>query len=236
MGGVISLLLVMAMAYLIMLVGATAYELTGLDRTASRFQALSAFTGAGFTTRVSELVVRHPVRRRITSTLIILGYGGTAGAVASLLESFRDNSSGEVLTNLGVVSLAVFVGWWVVGRVGPGLGDLVRRMLMPRLTGDNVPHEELMLYKRGYGITRIEVPAYSRVAGRRLRDLDLREFRLQVLAVEEDDDVHPIPNPDWKFAEGQHLIVYGRIASVQQAFGPAAGLHDGARSEVSPDP
>jgi hypothetical protein len=41
-----------------------------------------------------------------------------------------------------------------------------------------------------------------------------------VLAVEERDDVYPIPDPKWRFESGQHLIVYGRSESVQGAFGP----------------
>jgi hypothetical protein len=221
LGSILVLLVVLVVSYLIVLAGAMAYELTGLDREAARFQALSAFTGAGFTTRVSELVVRHPVRRRITSTLIILGYAGTAGVVAGLLSSFHDDDLMLTVRNLAVLTMAVGAGWWLTGFIGPGLGDTLRRILTPRLTGDRVPHEELMLYKRGFGITRIEVPQGSRVCGRRLRDLDLRRWHVQVLAVEEPNDVHPIPTPDWHFDAGQHLIVYGKLDNVQKAFAPS---------------
>ena len=84
MGGALIVVLIVLVAYVIVVAGATAYELTGMDRETARFQALSAFTGTGFTTRVSELVVRHPARRRITSTLIILGYAGTATTVEGI--------------------------------------------------------------------------------------------------------------------------------------------------------
>ncbi len=220
MGSIIALLVVFFVSYLIVQVGAMAYELTGMDREAARFQALSAFTGAGFTTRVSELVVRHPIRRRVTSSLIILGYAGTAGVVASMLASFHDHDAMAVASNLMLIALFLTALWYVSGWIGIEVGDFVRRILAPRLTGERVPHEELLLYQRGFGITRIEVPADSRVVGLSLRDLDLRAFGLQVLAVEEDNDVHPIPSPDWCFEPGQHLIVYGRVQNVQGAFGP----------------
>lgn len=218
---VLVLILIVVVSYIIVTAGATAYELTGLDRETARFQALSAFTGAGFTTRVSQRVVGHPVRRRITSTLIILGYGGTASVIASLVTSIDMDNSVATLINLGILVAFGALCWVLLRRFGHLLvGDVIRRILLPRLTGDRVPHEELLLYKAGFGITRIEVPPQSRVIGRTLRDLDLRNFNVQVLAVEEEGDVHPIPDPNWRFEQGNHLIVYGELKRVQQAFAP----------------
>jgi len=217
---IVVLLIVVVVAWAIVTVGATAYELTGLDRDTARFQALSAFTGSGFTTRVSELVVRHPTRRKITSGLIILGYGGTASVIASLLSSFSGEGLKEVGVNLVILVVAGAVLSFVLSKSGQGLGDRIRRFLTPRLTGQHVPHEELMLYKRGYGISRIEIPRDSALLGKRLRDVDLRALEVQVLAVEEGHDVHAIPDPDWTFAPGQHIIVYGNIKALQTAFGP----------------
>jgi len=52
-------------AFVIVRIGAIAFELTGLERSLARFQALSCFSGTGFTTRESELIVSSPQRRRI---------------------------------------------------------------------------------------------------------------------------------------------------------------------------
>lgn len=221
MASVLVLVLIVIVSYIIVTAGSIAYELTGLDRETSRFQALSAFTGTGFTTRVSQRVVGHPVRRRITSTLIILGYGGTASVIASLVTSVDHDSWFNTVTNVGTLILAGIVSWILLRTFGSILlSDVIRRILLPRLTGDRVPHEELLLYKAGFGITRIEVPPRSRVIGRTLRELDLRAYNVQILAVEESDDVHPIPDPDWTFQQGNHLIVYGELRKVQVAFSP----------------
>ncbi len=210
---------IILLVYIIVAAGSLAYELTGLDRQTARFQALSAFTGTGFTTRAAELVVRHGVRRRITAVLMVMGYAGTASAVASLLSSFTQNDYETVLRNLAFLVGGFLISFPVVSRLGRPLGDWMRRVLTVKLVGESVPHEELLLYKRGYGITRIEVPAGSRVEGKALRELDLRRMKVQVLAVEEHNDVHPIPDPSWTFEAGQHLIVYGSLADVQKAFG-----------------
>ena len=47
--------------------------MTGMDRKRAVFQALSAFSGTGFTTKEAEFVVNHPVRRRVIIWLMILG-------------------------------------------------------------------------------------------------------------------------------------------------------------------
>jgi len=221
MASVLVLVLIVIVSYIIVTAGSIAFELTGLDRETARFQALSAFTGTGFTTRVSQRVVGHPLRRRITSTLIILGYGGTASVIASLVTSVNVDSWWATAINLGILLIAGLLTWLGLRTFGSLLlSDVIRRILMPRITGDRVPHEELLLYKAGFGITRIEVPAHSRVIGKSLRELDLRALNVQILAVEELKDVHPIPDPDWRFRQGHHLIVYGELRNVQVAFGP----------------
>ena len=222
MASVFVLVLIVVVSYVIVTAGATAYELTGLDRQTAQFQALTAFTGTGFTTRVSQRVVGQPVRRRITSTLIILGYGGTASVIASLVTSVDESSGYSTFLNLSLLVVAGVVAWFGLRWLGPlVLGDMIRRILLPRLTGDQVPHEELLLYKAGFGITRIEIPTSSRVIGKKLRELDLRSQNVQVIAIEEDNAVHPIPDPDWSFREGHRLIVYGELRKVQEVFAPA---------------
>ena len=59
--------------------GAVALQMTGLDRATASFQALSAFTNCGFTTREAESVVNHPQRRRIVRALMLLGNAGDCG-------------------------------------------------------------------------------------------------------------------------------------------------------------
>jgi len=222
MVSVFLLAIVVIGAYVVVLAGSTAYELTGLDKQTARFQALSAFTGTGFTTRISERVVGHPLRRRITATLIILGYAGTATVVASLVATVGQETYLDSLINILIMVVIALGLWALLRRLGPRfLGDVIRRYLAPRISSDRVSRTELLLYRDNFGITRIEVPAGSRVIGRSLRELNLRAWRIQILAVEEGDGVHAIPDPDWTFESGQHLIVYGDRRRIQAAFGPS---------------
>ena len=67
-------LLSILLSFLIVRAGAIALMMTGVERQRANFQALSAFSRAGFTTREAELVINNPRRRRIISWLIILGW------------------------------------------------------------------------------------------------------------------------------------------------------------------
>ena len=69
----LALLFVLTLSIVVVRIGAVALRLTGMPEEAARFQARSAFTGAGFTTSESEAIVNHPVRRRIVSTLMVVG-------------------------------------------------------------------------------------------------------------------------------------------------------------------
>ncbi len=72
-------------------IGAVAFNLTGLEWSTAKFQALSCFSGTGFTTREAELVIASPRRRRIATYLIILGHAGFVAMIATFANSLRPN-------------------------------------------------------------------------------------------------------------------------------------------------
>ena len=82
------LLIAILVSLIIVLIGGLALELTGIEPDVARFQALSAFSGTGFTTREAERVVGHKTRRRIITILISLGNAGAVTVIATLVLSF----------------------------------------------------------------------------------------------------------------------------------------------------
>ncbi len=95
MVAVLSLLIVLTFSLLIVRIATVALTLTGLSSESAGFQARSAFTGTGFTTRESEAVVNHPLRRRIVMLLMILRNAGIITAVSSLILSFVNLGGAE---------------------------------------------------------------------------------------------------------------------------------------------
>jgi hypothetical protein len=90
------------------------FRLTGLKVEISRFQVISLMTGTGFTTGESELILGHPIRRKLATFLILFGAFSLAVIISSisnfLSEDLRINDvlyvGGGVLLIFGVLKLA----------------------------------------------------------------------------------------------------------------------------------
>ncbi|MDP4582910.1 MAG: hypothetical protein NWT04_03235, partial [Verrucomicrobiales bacterium] len=80
MGPLLTLLVIVTISLIVVRVGSTALMMTGLSYDTASFQSYSAFFGVGFTTKEAELVVDHPVRRRIIRDLILAGNIGLTSA------------------------------------------------------------------------------------------------------------------------------------------------------------
>jgi len=82
---ILTLMIVLTLSLVVTRAATVALTATGMSREAARFQARSAFSGAGFTTTESESVVRHPVRRRIIMWLMLAGSAGIVAVIASVV-------------------------------------------------------------------------------------------------------------------------------------------------------
>ena len=85
MTSIIALLVITLVSLLVVRIGATALMMTGISWDTASFQSYSAFFGVGFTTREAEMVVNHPVRRRIIRDLILAGNIGLTSVLATLV-------------------------------------------------------------------------------------------------------------------------------------------------------
>jgi hypothetical protein len=62
----------------------TILKITGLDHKVARFQVVSMLTSTGFTTKESELILRHPIRRKIAVFLILFGVFSLAVFISTI--------------------------------------------------------------------------------------------------------------------------------------------------------
>ncbi|GJL54941.1 MAG: potassium transporter TrkA [Nitrospirales bacterium] len=95
MGAALSLFVLLTISVLVIRIASVALRLTGLEEPSAKFQALSAFSGTGFTTRESETIVNYPIRRRIISLMMVVGNLGLVSVFATLVASLV-HTDGEV--------------------------------------------------------------------------------------------------------------------------------------------
>jgi len=217
--GLTLLFFFIVVSFLIVRVGAVALELSGLQRNKARFQALSAFTGTGFTTRESEMIVNHPRRRRIVTFLMILGNAGIVSVIATFVLSMV-SSQGILRPSLKFVGIVIFVlaFFWVVSRekITSVLTEKIKQKLMTHMDLERITVEEVLHQAQGYGIAIVEVSQTSRLAGLPLALADLRNQGITVLSIERDGIPIPIPSAQEEIRLGDRLVCYGLLESIRE--------------------
>lgn len=216
------LLFVITASFIIVRIGAAALELTGLTWEQAKFQALSAFTNAGFTTKESEQITRHPLRRRIIGYLIVLGNAGLVTTIGSFAGSVMGTDPLAFVINLVAIVVGVSLLFWVARK--PRLAQRMRSAFQHRLLsryGDLAPSAEALLrLEHGLELTRITLPPNSPAVGRTLIELALKDHTIQVLAIEREGDFQPIPKGDARLQAGDMLVIYGAQDKAQEVFRP----------------
>ena len=85
MAGALTLFFLLAVSLTIVRAAGVALRVTGVPQPIARFQAVSALTGAGYTTLESETLMRHPVRRRILMILMLTGHLGLVSLASTVI-------------------------------------------------------------------------------------------------------------------------------------------------------
>ncbi len=218
MTSVITLLVIASLAFLIIRIGAKALEHTGVARDAARFQALSAFFGAGFTTGESEIVISHPVRRRIIRDLIVVGNIGLLTLVGTTAVTFFGGTTGQLLQHGGVVLGSLIVMWGVVSS--KPMDRLLDRIIDFSLSRTGavraLDYERVLRLGLGYVVSEITIEQGSQAAGRTLTELKLRDRGVNVLGVRRGGGSYVgSPRGPTKIDVGDLLIIYGEESAVR---------------------
>jgi hypothetical protein len=214
---VVLLIVFICVSYLVVRIGAIALEMTGMERARARFQALSAFSGTGFTTREAELVVTHPRRRKIVTYLMILGNAGIVSVIATFVLSLRQTGTFRPSLNLVIIAGSLFILYRIASHqtFAKKLTQKIRETLREKLHFQKVHVEELLQQSDGYGIASILVGRRSKVAGLTLSESGFKQKDLMILSVERDEEVIPVPKAQTKIRVGDRLICYGKLENLK---------------------
>lgn len=220
MFSILSLLTVILISMLIVRVAATALSHTGLSMEAARFQARSAFTGAGFTTNESERVVNHPVRRRIILMLMLLGNAGIVSAVSSLMLTFVSPEGSEsIFLKTALLISGIIVMWFIASSawMDKHLSRWINTALDQYTELDVKDYASLMHLSGDYRIVELAVEPEDWIANKQLANTRLREEGIVVLGIQRTDGTYlGVPNGETTVNPNDTLIAYGRIGSLER--------------------
>lgn len=222
MGGIyfiLPTLLVILVSFLVVRAAAIALMMTGMDENRARFQALSAFTGTGFTTKEAETVVSNPRRRRIVMWLMVLGYAGIVTVIVTGTSSFLRSAGYQSV----FVVLILAAGLYLIYRLARYTGftrrweNYIRKRLARSALEEETP-EELLHLLEGYGLIRVTVTPRWPFGTTCVTEETCRENNLQVIGIERGDRWIALPEPEEPMKEGDKVVIYGPLEILGNMF------------------
>jgi len=214
----IPVILVIAIDVFIVKIATIALKMTGLDEKRAYFQALSAFTGTGFTTKDSELVLQNDIRRKIIIILMVFGNAGLVTVITTLVISFGRRNIFPLLGNASIVLLLIFILFKLLSHKGVTkfLNDKIESRLEKRPLFQKRPVEEIMRIAKNYGIAEVTVDSNCHDLNKTLNESSLRENDILVLAIERENSVIPTPKAVDRILLDDTLICYGNLPNIQK--------------------
>lgn len=232
-------ILTLTVSFIIVRIGAIAFQLTGLGWNLAKFQALSCFTGTGFTTKEAELITGNTQRRKIASVLMVLGNAGLIMLISTFASSIISQDtvfsalSGSFLPfeipaylvkwfNIVMLTISVVVIYKIFTntKFTNRLTDYLRKKIIKRQKSDRVSFEELTVATGGYGVTRLQVNKNSPVLDKSLVEAGLRKMDINILAIIRGQTTIANPTADRKIKLSDELICFGKLGSIREKLCP----------------
>jgi TrkA-C domain len=230
-----ALLIIVAVALLIVRIGATALMMTGLSRDVAEFQAISCFFGVGFTTNEAEMIVGHPTRRRIAQHLIISGNIGLTGALGTVIMTLTKDDAdwfdrlipdaweNAFFLKLGLILVAILL-----------IGAIFRLKIVKRLLEHAIQtslvkfhqvramdYETVLRSSDGYAVMQFEIEPGHPMIGRTLAGVKLSAKGVLVLGIKRSTGEYiGAPHSTSDILEGDVLTVYGQEQAILSTLAP----------------
>jgi hypothetical protein len=212
------LLIAILVSFIVVRIGGFALQLTGIEPDIARFQALSAFSGTGFTTREAERVVGNKTRRRIVTILIILGNAGTVTVIATLVASFTQVSGYMwFFIRLAIIIGGIFGLYQLIIRsnVGRRIPAWLQRPVINRILREAPAVEEIFHVEKDWAISLALIKENSKSIGLSVADITA-EGDIEILSIDRAGTYLTRPDLEEKIMEGDRLLVYANRKSVKQ--------------------
>jgi len=206
-------LLAILISFLFVRAASIALMMTGLDKNKARFQALSAFTGTGFTTKEAESVVNHPQRRKIMRWLMIMGNAGVITVIVTATSSLATSQGYLLPLNI----LMLIVGILLIYKLAKYRGftrkweHFIEKKLIKSPAFEESATEDLLHFLEGYGLVKKIILEESPLHGKSLVEAKLSEKGILVLGIEREKNWIPTPKASEIIKNGDDLVVYGPL-------------------------
>lgn len=230
------LALTIAASMIVVRIGAIALEITGLPEQQASFEALSSYSGTGFTTSQSEYAINSPQRKKIIVTLIRLGnagvittiatLGGTVIATPKLVSSFIGHTEAQGW-EMWLPAVAILLMTWGLITIyrelkKPALNRVAKEAISMILLKGHfvrpVNYEEIWMSPLGNGFVQVTIAVGNPMVGKPLSSIDLVSHHIKLLSVERLNESVTEFDEHFVFHQGDLVNCFGPVVRIREVF------------------
>lgn len=215
---VVPVIIIVVIFFFIVRVATVILKLTGMDDETARFQAISAFTGTGFTTAAAETILEDKIRRKTVIVLMVLGKVGIVSVIASLFLSFgKDNLAADLWKAVILLAfIAILYKITTLKGFSRALNKFIEKKVVARGITKQKTLEELFSLPKGYGLAQLAITGKSKGSGLSLAEAGFIEKDILVLSIERKEQLIPFPHANDTIKMGDKLLCYGLITNIKE--------------------
>ncbi|MFD1358602.1 TrkA C-terminal domain-containing protein [Fictibacillus halophilus] len=215
--GFVFTLLYFAIIAVVIEINVLLFTLTGLKKEIARFQVISMFTATGFTTGESELILEHPIRRRLSTFLILFGVFSLAVIISAISNILSDEFRS---IELGMITL-VLIGLYLIMSI-PKFKRYLEKSFEGHLEKQynlaDLPLRDVMYFDEDDVVIELPIHKNSSVIGKKLKDVIEMEDDMLVLFIKRGDVTLRKDSYTTEIQEGDMIFLYGNQNSLTKRF------------------
>lgn len=194
---------------------AVLFTLTGIPIEKARFQVVSLLTSTGFTTRESELIVQHPIRRKLASALMLFSYGSTVtfiSFIVNMISKSLINTKSTLMFAVFIVLVTMFLKSSLMAHIEHNVENIVEHSKLWKKF--NTKYLNIITKHKGYGICEVHLNENSYLIGKTIRSSKLKDKEIQVLSIDKGNTLINFPSPEYIFEQDDKVVAYGNIKNI----------------------
>lgn len=201
------------------------FTATGLTRDKARYQTISLFTNAGFTTSESELITSSKTRRKLAASCMVIGHIFAVLVVSLAVTIFSELKFEDVQTDVVPISIAFGIFVFIIILIklpfvaGP-LRKLLEKIAISSISKNN--GENIIRELDNNGKSSI-AEIYINKLPIMLKDKSIYQaklkpnFNINVLSVKRKNKMLSVTK-DTMLQEGDFVAVFGDMKSIRDVF------------------
>ncbi|MBT2637750.1 MULTISPECIES: TrkA C-terminal domain-containing protein [unclassified Bacillus (in: firmicutes)] len=215
--GILFIFIYLFIVFTVIEINTSIFVATGLDRKIARFQVISMLTGTGFTTGESELIIDHPVRRKLGAFLILFGAFSLAVIISAISKLLSDSFYTMEIAYVAVGLLALlFI--LKAPTVQKKIGQKMKSELKENYELADLPISDVLLMDDDDEVREIALKEDSRYADRTFDEIVDKEDDVMLLFIKRGAINIRNKAYDTKLEPGDKLILYGNNPRIEEIF------------------